>query len=1073
MVGIYWAPPPPGPITFHPGACTEDKRTAPPLNKAAHIQSKVVFRITVSFPFDYLLFSLPWFSSGSPGQSAPEYSILDLIKDGKGIRIAQNAAALGLAILLLHSSPARAAKNLTTVGEVKRLSSAEAATPRSVALRGVVTQVTPEWWSFSLQDPTDGVYVSLGHALPPDLQVGTSVQVEGQTVPGNFAPSVKASSVTVLGHADMPLATKAVWKELVTGSCDNRYVEVEGVVRYAALVEPPAWDWQASAVRLDVGGNLIWAYLRNTNAWRYALTDATVRIRGVCVILSNSSRQFQGVALSVARTEDLAILEPGPKDPFNVPTKPIRNLFGFQQDAVPYHRVKLKGTATLQESRGVYIQDGTDGILVAVSSAPTIRPGDLLEAIGFPDFGESSRRLDDAQVRIVGQGRDLPPRELSADKVLVRVANAPAAPDAELVRIAGRVVERITSARQDTLILTDGETTFSARLSSAAGRLDSQPGSRIAITGVCLVQADDHGLPNSFELVMRSRGDITVLERAPWLTRSFALRAAGALSVILVIAFVALAWLRLRLAHQTETIRRQFEREASLEQRYSDLVENASDLVYVRDLAGRLLQVNRGTEQITGYTRQELLSMSILDMMLPAERERAIQELACLRVLRDPHASSEWHLLTKDGRNLVIETKSRLLVESGVSSRVECIGRDVTARHRAQTEVTTERDQLQEQLQHSQKLDSVGRLAGGVAHDFNNLLTIIGGYAKMALDDLPETDPLRDSIGEIVNAAERATGLTRQLLLFSRREKLSPSVISLNHLLGDIEKMVRRLIGEDVAVTLSLDSQNGLVFADRGHIEQVVMNLVVNARDAMPEGGKLEIRTSDFQPGEEYVRNHLGVSHGEYVLLEVVDTGTGMTPEVQSRIFEPFFTTKEQGKGTGLGLSLVYGIIKQTGGSIFVNSEPGRGTRFEILFPAANASDSHRSVKPLIAATVSGTETILLAEDEVGVRKFVSSILRSAGYTVLESSNGSEALQHLSRHSGPIHLLLTDVVMPEMGGVALAQQFAELRPGVPILYMSGYTEKTASTLATADLLEKPFDSATLLRRLRKRLAPVG
>ncbi len=367
----------------------------------------------------------------------------------------------------------------------------------------------------------------------------------------------------------------------------------------------------------------------------------------------------------------------------------------------------------------------------------------------------------------------------------------------------------------------------------------------------------------------------------------------------------------------------------------------------------------------------------------------------------------------------------------------------------------------------------MGRLAGGVAHDFNNLLTIIGGYAKMAFDDLPEGDPLRSSIGEIVKAADRASGLTRQLLLFSRREKLSPRVISLNDLIRDIEKMARRLIGEDIAVTVSLHSKSGLVFADRGHIEQVVMNLVVNARNAMPGGGKLEIRTSDFRPGDDYVRTHLGVSHGEYVLLEVVDNGTGMTADVESRIFEPFFTTKEQGKGTGLGLSLVYGIIKQTGGSIFVTTEPGRGTRFEILFPAQNAADSRPAAPAQTASAVSGTETILLVEDEDGVRKFVTNILRSAGYSVLEVSNGREAINLLARHSGPIHLLLTDIVMPEMGGVALAEQFAKFRSGVPILYMSGYTERSALSLAPADLILKPFDSATLLRRLRNRLTTVA
>ena len=401
--------------------------------------------------------------------------------------------------------------------------------------------------------------------------------------------------------------------------------------------------------------------------------------------------------------------------------------------------------------------------------------------------------------------------------------------------------------------------------------------------------------------------------------------------------------------------------------------------------------------------------------------------------------------------------------------RIAKLERQLDAAHHEQvSKHVGERLQLEAQLQQAQKLDGIGRLAGGVAHDFNNLITIIVGYGQMALDELPGNDPLREAIEEIVKAAMHGGCLTRQLLAFSRRQISEPRDIAMNDVIRDFEKMLKRLIGEDIEVVLSLQPDAGALVADPYQIEQVIMNLAINARDAMPDGGKLFIETSRFEAPAQLALLRLGVVAGTYVQLAVSDTGTGMAPAVKEHIFEPFFTTKEPGKGTGLGLSTVYGIVTQCGGSITVETEPGHGSTFRMLFPYVESA-------PIVAQTApelrnfSGHETILMAEDEAGLRKYVRRILEDQGYKVVEASNGNQALEAARQHRGSIDLLLTDIVMPEMGGVDLVGEFAALRPHVPVLCMSGYSERLWRQGELASYLQKPFTPVMLLSRIRSIL----
>jgi two-component system cell cycle sensor histidine kinase/response regulator CckA len=389
----------------------------------------------------------------------------------------------------------------------------------------------------------------------------------------------------------------------------------------------------------------------------------------------------------------------------------------------------------------------------------------------------------------------------------------------------------------------------------------------------------------------------------------------------------------------------------------------------------------------------------------------------------------------------------------------------------------TDRKQLEEQFRQAQKMEAVGRLAGGIAHDFNNLLMVIQGYADLMTDRLPEGDALRRNAEQIQMAAQRATSLTRQLLAFSRKQMLAPKVLNIQSVVVDMEKILRRLIGEDVELQTSAAPDLGLVKADRSQLEQVIMNLAVNARDAMPKGGRLTIETANVELDASFGESPAVVSPGKYVLLAVTDNGSGMDAETQAHIFEPFFTTKEKGKGTGLGLATVYGIVKQSGGYVWVYSEVGRGTAFKIYLPRIDEENSPagRDLKADAESIKRGSETVLLVEDEKGVRELAREYLEMTGYTVVLAEDGRTALELAAMHSGTIHLLMTDVVMPGISGRELADRVAKIRPGIKILYMSGYTDHAVVHHGILEndavLLQKPFTLATLAAKLREILTP--
>ncbi len=464
------------------------------------------------------------------------------------------------------------------------------------------------------------------------------------------------------------------------------------------------------------------------------------------------------------------------------------------------------------------------------------------------------------------------------------------------------------------------------------------------------------------------------------------------------------------------------------------------------------------------------------EQMMRIFREPPAVTYQRFRSLARGHKSGEWALERSIARGEVV-TNEELEITRGDGARSSLLVSSAPVRDRqgfivagvAVFQDITDRKQLGDQLRQSQKMEAVGRLAGGVAHDFNNLLTIIGGYGQMVTDSLEPASPLRRDMESIMEAANRASALTKQLLTVSRRQVIQPKVFDLNRLISRMNRMLRRVIGEDVELITAPKAGQARIKADPGQIEQVLLNLAVNARDAMPKGGRLTLETADVEAGDELIAR--GLKPGRYVLLSVSDTGTGMTPEVMSHLFEPFFTTKPKGKGTGLGLSTVYGIITQIGGEILVDSEPGRGASFRMYFPA-NLAEAERSpesgIQPVEVAR-RGTETILLVEDEAEVRRLAAEMLIRQGYRVIEAASGPDAMRVWASQSDAIDLVITDVVMPKMSGHELAAQLRSSRPGLRVLYISGYTEDVVARHGVdthTTLLQKPFTSEALARAVR-------
>jgi len=535
------------------------------------------------------------------------------------------------------------------------------------------------------------------------------------------------------------------------------------------------------------------------------------------------------------------------------------------------------------------------------------------------------------------------------------------------------------------------------------------------------------------------------------------------LVVIQIVLFVTLIWaLAYRLNHSEAG--RVFATKAleSTEENYRNIFEEAMIGIFQSTPSGKLLLVNPAMTRIFGYQSGKEMIESVVDAasQLYVDPKRRGEFRQAMEQDRAVHGF-ECEMYRKDGSKIWLSVNAQAVMHNGA-----------VVRYDGTFEEITERKSLEAQLRQAQKMEAVGRLAGGVAHDFNNAIGVIVGYSALLKERVTSDETSQRYADEIGKAGNRAAGLTRQLLAFSRKQVIQPVVLNLDAIVGETEKMLRRLIGEDIEVTIIRDPELGRVRADPGQIDQILMNLAVNARDAMPQGGKLVIETANAELDATNLNQHTYAKPGRYVMLSVSDTGCGMSKEIQAQIFEPFFTTKAAGQGTGLGLSTVYGIVKQSEGYVWVYSEVGQGARFKVFLPRVEAA-----AQPVPGADTSavpgGSETILLVEDDEAMRMLTRNCLESGGYTVLDAHEGEAAIHAVSQHSGPIHLLLTDVVMPGLSGRSLAESLVVARPEIKILYMSGYTADIITQRGILEpevaLLEKPFTKEALLRKVRKVL----
>jgi PAS domain S-box-containing protein len=929
-------------------------------------------------------------------------------------------------------SPADLVPVVRAIHDLRRMPLDEVGRGHPVRLQATVTFHDPAHGHMFVHDGTEGIFVfpPTGLAGQP---AGTVVRLDGFTDPGDFAPSVRAVRVTPVRAARLPSARRFGYDDLVGGREDAQWVEIEGVVRGAGT------DSDGAYLTLRFGPATVPAVIGGADPAALAgLFGATVRVRGNCGSRFNARRQWVGLSFFVPDPAAVEVRRPAPAGPADLAVRTVEGLSFFDPARGLGEPVRLIGTVIARRGSSVVLQDATGGIAADLQARQAAAVGDRVDVRGFLVRRANAWALEDALVRPAEPGPAPDPRSVTAAQVSAGGYGA------TLIRMDAILVDQFPAGESDQAFLLrsvypEGGTYlfFPAILPRDAitpELAELKPNTRVRVTGVCAIPGE-RLIVSAFRLLLRDAADVEVVETPSWWTPQRVTIAGG---VVVSLSVLALAWvvtLRQRVRWQTEQIRRRLEHETHLEARYRDLFESASDAVFTLDAGGTVKAMNRAGRELTGLDEGAWFLAAVVPDSLAAARHL----VGCLTPV-----TREITLVGPAGE-IVLEVSARPILDGASSAGVQAIARDLTDRRR-----------LEGELRQAQKMEAIGRLAGGIAHDFNNLLTVINGNAEVLRTDLTAGET--SMADEIVRAGEQAAALTRQLLAFSRKGVVAPRVLCPNGTIEGVRKMLARLVGERVRVVTELDPEAGLVRIDPGQLEQAVVNLAINARDAMSSGGTLTIRT----------RARL-----RHVRIEVTDTGAGMDAATRARAFEPFFTTKPAGEGTGLGLATVKGIVEQAGGAVEVASEPGVGTTFIIDLPLSSDSpvvDS--SIKP--PPPPANREVILLVEDEPAVQLLERRVLEMGRYDVLVASSGEEALHLLDGHCGRIDLLVTDVVMPGMTGRELAEAVAVRRPGLRALFLSGYTPdevlRQGVRAEEAHFLQKPFTPTSLLGKVREVLA---
>ncbi|MBI4659888.1 MAG: PAS domain S-box protein [Verrucomicrobia bacterium] len=1226
---------------------------------------------------------------------------------------------------------------------VRELSPEEAARGHPVRLRGVVTYVDPIRSALFVQDAAGGVSVELNEKIS-GLAAGKLVEIDGFSRFDRIATTVVKSRVRTVGDAPLPVPVSAASETLASGRLHGQWVEARGVVRSVAES-----GGQIQLALAEAGlVTTVWVSGIEPARSLARLIDATVRVQGVSAAHFDTTRRLVGFHLYVSGPELIRLETPPPENPFNIPLRQIADLPSLTPEREA-HRVKVHGVVTLQRlGRMLIIEDPTGALEVETRQSEAVPVGDRVEVAGFPAAASPAPILQDAIFRRTGVGRAPIPMEVTAEQASSLDYHG------RLVRIRGQLLDRTVRPDSSVLVLQGSGAIFPAffgDLSSEAALKDVREGSLLELTGICLLDPKNSQFPQTFRILLRSIRDVAVLRSPPWWTSRHAIGAIGGLSAVIVAALAWVALLKRRVRQQTDTIRRRLEAEAALKERYGELFENATDMVYTHDLEGRFKSVNKATQRLLGYTREEMLESDVFHIVAPEYRALS-RGMLDRKLKRGGTTTYEMELVAKNGRRLWVEVSSRLIVQEDKPVGVHGVVRDIAERKKSEQRTATlsnlayrlsacrspkqaaeiiievadelfgwdacylhlftadyaevipvvhfdsvagervavsggyvdmrpsamdltvrdqgkrlilratpafegtaplipfgdkarpsaslmfvpirhgpntigilsiqsytprayaeddldtlqgladhcggalermraaqafeeserrfhkafeatpvsisistladgrivdvndgflqlfgftrqevigqtaealgtwarfeqrteiirllraqqrvrnrecqlrtrtgevldtlisaelidfgnepcvlfitydlsERLRLEAQLRHAQKMEAVGQLAAGIAHDFNNIMTIIQGHTSLLLAAPSCAGETAESLRRILVAVERAASLTRQLLTFSRKQMLQPRLLDLRDVIRQVAKLLQRLLGDDVVLKCQYPPVLPVIWADAGMMEQIIINLAVNARDAMPDGGELALSASSVEFGPNAAHRHAEARPGRFVRLTVADTGCGMDAATLDKIFEPFFTTKAVGKGTGLGLAMVYGIVQQHRGWIEVASEEGRGAVFSLYFPAESGPAEPAATLGPQPALPQGTETVLVVEDEPVLRHLVSHILERQGYHVLEAGTGKEALQLWRQHERQVDLLLTDVVMPEgVSGVDLAEQLVAEKPSLKVVYTSGYSQDVAGQRVALEegvnFLPKPYHPPKLAQIIR-------
>jgi PAS domain S-box-containing protein len=995
----------------------------------------------------------------APGDEVDLSGFADLSSDRPRI---VSAIYLRIKALAIQSREETGLPTLTRIKRVHTLSSQDAARGFPVLIQGVITYHNPQLSMTFIQDQSDAIYLqSLDPMLA--LEEGKRYEVEGFSAPGDFAPIIIKPKFRLLGNAPQPPALNLTLDQLSTGQYDCLRVRIQGIVRSVRQVGN-RWCLQL----FDEGKGIeVWIPNQASSSHVFSWQDAKIAAEGICSIQVSDRGNITGFRLNVPALGGIRMMEPARADPFSTPLRSIRDVFRYSNQQEAGHRVRIQGVLLHQQpGKALYIRDASGCIVVLADHFLPANTSDILTVSGYITPGDFAPTMNDALVKRVGSGQPPEPRILPDGHALNNNFHG------DLVKIRARLMDQWHSWDGRRYLLQDlgnAGTTFEAILDSDADVTNAaniRSGSELELTGIYQLRARP-GQPYRFLLLLRTPGDIRVLKSAPWWSLKHTYWTIGILCLFFLSALSWIAMLRRRVNRQTEVIRRQIGAEAALEKKYRELFERSNDIVFACDGTGKLVSINPAGMRILGYDSQELMQLNPAQLVDPASLpkiERWIGQK--LKALDGPHL--ECDLLARDGHLITVEVNAEIIFADGMQVGAQGIARDITERKQAEETLRNS----EEKLRQGQKLEAIGKLAGGIAHDFNNILSAILGYAELSVEDVPPDHAVRDNLDQIIKAGKRARDVVQQILAFSRKLDRERRPIHLQAIVDEVLKLLKVTLPSTIAIQTSINLGCNPVMADATQMHQIILNLATNAWHAMQEtGGLLTVELESIAVPGIRMNQAQELMPGQYTRLTIRDTGPGMDPDVQKRIFEPYFTTKSAGQGSGLGLAVVHGIIQSHGGVITVDSAPGQGASFQVYLPCCEEKPVHAPVPS--QDTVKGKGNILLVDDEQAIVNLGSRSLERLGYHVTGETRSKRALEMFLENPDHFDLVLTDQTMPNLTGISLAQELWRVRPHLPIIISSGFSEQitleNAASLGFRAMLPKPYTISELAKTVQQSL----